>query len=211
MPDELLIFPFNGNALEAADCLNGQFRLLAFIDDDMGKRDSSTLDVPVLSRSVLQQHPQSQVIAVPGGPQSFHRRKQVIESLDIPSSRFTTLIHPRASVSSRARLGHNVVIMAGAVVSAEACIGNHVCVLPNSVIHHHCRVDDWTLIGASVTIGGGVHVGPNCYIASGTNIKNDLTVGAGTLIGLGSTVIRDCDPGAVYAGSPCRLLRRADT
>jgi UDP-3-O-[3-hydroxymyristoyl] glucosamine N-acyltransferase len=99
--------------------------------------------------------------------------------------------------------------MAGAVVSGGASIGDHVCILPNSVIHHHASVGDWTLVGSCVVVAGGTHVGRNCYIASGTTVMNGLSVGDEALIGLASAVIRDVAPGGTVAGHPARTLNTA--
>jgi sugar O-acyltransferase (sialic acid O-acetyltransferase NeuD family) len=209
-PDEavpLLIFPFNGNALEALDCLGGAFRLVAFIDDTPAKQAAGTPWAPVLGRDALQRFPQAQVLAIPGSPTSYPARRSVIDALGVPRERFATVVHPAARVSPLATLGRNVLLMAGAVVTSNAVIGDHVCVLPNTVIHHDARVGDWTLIGSNVTVAGGVEIGENCYVGSGTSLMNGLKIGARTLVGLGSNVIRDCPPDSKVAGNPARPLR----
>ena len=67
--------------------------------------------------------------------------------------------------------------MAGAVITSNAVIGDHVCVLPNTVIHHDVTVGNFSLIGANVAVAGSVVIGENCYIGSGTNIKNGVRIG----------------------------------
>ena len=117
-----------------------------------------------------------------------------------------TSIHPGAHVARLARLGHNVLVMAGAVITSNALIGDHVCVLPNTVIHHDVTVGNFSLIGANVAVAGSVAIGENCYIGSGTNIMNGVRIGARALVGLGSNVIRDVPEGATVAGNPARPL-----
>lgn len=205
-PPGLLIFPFNGNALEALDCLGSAFRLDAFIDDTPEKQGVSALGIPVRSRAGLDAFPGSQVLAVPGSPTSFRSRRALIDSLGIEATRFAQVIHPTARISPLATIGRNVLIMAGAVVTSNAVIGDHVCVLPNSVIHHDAVIGAWSLIGSNVTIAGNTNIGANCYIGSGSSISNALQIGAGSLVGLGSTVIRSCAPGSRLAGNPARDL-----
>ncbi len=207
MAQLLLIFPFNGNGLEALDCLGSEFRLLGFIDDIPEKQGHGPYGYAVFSRVALDQWREAQVLAVPGGPASFRSRRSIIEALGIEPKRFARVIHPSAQISPRATIGRNVLIMAGVVITSNAVIGNHVCILPNTVVHHDARIGDWSLVGSNVTVAGGTLIGENCYIASGSSLINGLTIGAGTLVGLGSNVIRSVPAGSQIAGNPARPLR----
>jgi sugar O-acyltransferase (sialic acid O-acetyltransferase NeuD family) len=203
----LLLFPCNGNAVEALDGLGEAWHCTGFVDDTPQKQASSFMGVSVYSRAAFEHAPDAAVLAVPGGPATFRTRRQVIESLGIAEQRFATVIHPSASVSRNARIGRNVLIMAGVVITSNAVIGDHVCILPNSVIHHDSVVGAWSLIGSNVTVAGAVQIGENCYIASGSTLKNGLSLGAGCLVGLGSNVIADVAAMTSVAGNPARLLK----
>ena len=202
----LLIFPFNGNALEALDCLGNAFQLLGFVDDTPEKQGTRAHGPRVFSRAALGQWPEAQVLAVPGGPASFRSRRGVIEGLGIERGRFARVIHPTARVSSLATIGHNVLIMAGVVITSNAVIGDHVCVLPNTVIHHDACIGAWSLVGSNVTVAGNTLVGENCYIGSGSSLMHGLEIGDGTLVGLGSNVIRGTPAGSRVVGNPARPL-----
>jgi sugar O-acyltransferase (sialic acid O-acetyltransferase NeuD family) len=201
---ELLIFPCNGNAIEALDCVSVAYRLIGFVDDTLEKQASTVYGHSVHPRSALKQCPNARVLAVPGSPQSYLGRRALIEGLGVRSGRWARVIHPTARISPLATIGNNVLLMAGVVVTSNAVIGSHVVVLPNTVIHHDTRIGDWSLIGSNVTVAGNTSIGDNCYIASGTTIMDGLTIGAGTLIGLGSTVIRSAPAGSRMAGNPAR-------
>jgi sugar O-acyltransferase (sialic acid O-acetyltransferase NeuD family) len=205
MAEPLLIFPCNGNALEALDGLGDRWELLGFVDDDP-KRQGRAGGYPVYAREALARLAHARVLAVPGSPTSFPARQGVIEELGVDPERFAQVIHPSACVSPRAQVGRNVLVMAGAVISGGASVGDHVCILPNSVIHHDASVGDWTLVGSCVVVAGGTSIGRNCYIASGSTVMNGLTVGDGALVGLASAVIRNVAPGSRVAGHPARVL-----
>jgi sugar O-acyltransferase (sialic acid O-acetyltransferase NeuD family) len=205
---DLLIFPCNGNGLEALDCLGSAWQCLGFVDDTPEKQATGAYGHRVMGRAALADHGSAAVLAVPGGPQSYRSRARLIDGLGISSDRFATVIHPRASVSPFARIGRNVLIMAGVVVTSNAVIGDHVCILPNSVVHHDAVIGDWSLVGSNVTLAGSSHIGANCYIGSGTSVMNGISIGDGTLVGLGSNVIRDIAAETRVAGNPARDLTR---
>lgn len=206
--DKLFIFPFNGNGLEALDCIRGQFEFLGFIDDTPEKKGRHALGFTVYGRETLTQYPEAKILAVPGSPASYTIRDQIIAGINQDETRFATLIHPSASVSPFAQIGYNTLIMAGAVITANAVIGNHVCILPNTVIHHDSAVGDYSLVGSNVTIAGNTSVGRYCYIGSGTSIINGITVGDNTLIGLGSNVIKSVEAKSKMAGNPARQIQK---
>lgn len=205
--EELLVFPCNGNGLEAIDCLAPGQTIVGFVDDAEAKKGSRVHGVPVHGRELLVQRPQAKVLAVPGSPSSYRSRRQLIEGLGVSGARFARVVHASARISPMAVIGRNVLIMAGVVVTSNAVIGDHVCILPNTVVHHDVIVGAWTLIGSNVTLAGGVELGENCYIGSGTSVMNGLRVGHGALVGLGSTLIRNVEPETVVAGTPARVLR----
>ena len=205
--EQLFIFPYNGNGLEAFDCAHEQYEVIGFIDDTPEKQGfQEELGIEVFPRTTLAAFPQAKVLAVPGSPISYLQRQVLIESLGLSDERFATVIHPKACVSSLARIGYNVLIMAGAVVTSNALLGNHLCVLPNSVLHHDVRIDDYTLIGANITIAGHSHIGWNCYIGSGSRIINNIEIGDFSLVGMGTNVIADVPARKKVVGNPGRVI-----
>jgi sugar O-acyltransferase (sialic acid O-acetyltransferase NeuD family) len=203
----LLIFPYNGNGLEAVGCVGSAYEFTAFVDDTPQKQGLDRNGYSVFTRGALASEPDAYILAVPGSPKSYRLRKAIIGDLCVEPRRFAQVIHPSAWISPLAKIGHNVLIMAGAVITSNAIIGNHVCVLANTVIHHDVVVGNWSLVGSSVVLAGNVIVGENCYIGSGTTIMNDLEIGDGALVGIGSNVLRDIAANAIAAGNPARQIR----
>jgi len=204
--EKLLIFPFNGNGIEAIDCVRGQYDFIGFIDDTIEKQGKTTFGIEVFGREMLSRYKEAKVLVVPGSPASFHLRKKIIDDLKIPNERFATVISPFATISKMAIIGYNVLIMAGVVITSNAIIGNHICILPNTVIHHDSQIYDYTLIGSNVTIAGNSKIGVNCYIGSGTSIINNIEIGDNTLIGMGTNVIKSLPFNSRVVGNPARQL-----
>lgn len=205
-PRPLLIFPCNGNGLEALDCLGSEYRAIGFIDDSPEKLGSECFGLSVFAREALERFPDAAVLAVPGSPTSFRERKRVVESLGVSASRLARVVHPLARISPLATVGVNVLVMAGVVITSNAIIGDHVCLLPNTVVHHDVVVGEWTLVGSNVTIAGQATVGRNCYVGSGTSVMNGVTIEDEALVGLGSNVIRHVAAAATVVGNPARIL-----
>jgi sugar O-acyltransferase (sialic acid O-acetyltransferase NeuD family) len=203
---DLLLFPFNGNSIEALDCLADNYHLLGFIDDDITKVGKKYNGISCFDKSVIDKYPNAKILAVPGSPSSFLQRVKIIENLNISENRFSNIIHPKVSVSKYAEIGYNCLIMAGVVITSNAKIGNNCIVLPNTVIHHDSIVNDYSIIGSNVTVAGFSEIGKNCYIGAGTTIKNNIKIGKNTLVGSGSNVISDLDENSVYVGNPAKKI-----
>lgn len=204
--EKLLIFPFNGNAMEAVDCASGQYEIIGFIDDAIEKQGKTAFGIEVYGRGGLLWYKEAKILVVPGSPSSFHLRNKIISGLEIPCERFASVISPFASVSKMAKIGFNVLIMSGVVITCNANIGNHSCILPNTVIHHDTFIGDYTIVGSNVTIAGNSKIGLNCYIGSGTSIINNIEIGDRSLIGMGSNVIKTIPSNCKVAGNPARQI-----
>lgn len=206
MKTKLLIFPFNGNGLEALGCLSDDFEFIGFVDDEIKKQGKQNLGFTVFSRKAIDNYPAAKILAVPGSPTTFLKRRQIIEDLKILPARFATIIHKNAYISPLAKIGRNVLLMAGVVVTSNAVIGDNVCILPNTVIHHDVTIGNEVLIGSNVTIAGYSKIGDNCYIGSGSRIINNIRIGNRVLVGMGSNVIKPVRNNFKVAGNPAKPI-----
>jgi sugar O-acyltransferase (sialic acid O-acetyltransferase NeuD family) len=203
---DILIFPYNGNGLEALACLTKKHHLIGFVDDDVAKQVKSELGFEVFSREAFNKYKSAKVLAVPGSPDTYLKRDSVIDSLSLSVERHINIIHPTAVISPHAVLGKNVLIMANVVVSPNAKIEDNVCILPNTVIHHDVTVSQYTLIGSNVVIAGHTFIGKKCYIGSGSTIINNIEIGDETLVGLGTNVVHHVKSKSRVVGNPSRYI-----
>lgn len=214
MSRKLLLFPFGGNARESLLSLfavNERYRewdILGFIDDDQSRHGQECCGIKVLGgRALLREIPDAFVLAVPGSPTTYSKRKEIIGGLGLEESRFASIIHPSTCRAPDAAIGCNTIIMANVVISCGVTIGSHCVILPNTVVSHDSAIGDYCCIGSNVSVSGSVHIGAHCYIGSGTKLREDIHIGAGTLVGLGSNVLSDIPAGVVAVGSPAKVMR----
>ena len=95
---ELIVFPYSGTGIEALDCLGKDFKCIGFVSDDESLIGSFYNEIGIFSRDIFIQKPNAKVLAVPGSPSSFLKRKAIIENLNIDDSRFATVIHKKKHV-----------------------------------------------------------------------------------------------------------------
>ena len=211
---KLLLFPYNGITREAVgvvEAINREqpaWELLGFVDDDPKRAGEAMGPHRVLgSRAVFAGYPDAYVLAMPGRPDDFWNRLEVLAGLGIPDGRLATLVHPNATVGPECSLAANTLIMAGVVLTASVRLGAHVAILANSVLSHDVSVGAGSMIGAGVVVAGGVQLGTCCYVGSGSRILQEVIIGDAALIGLGSTILHSVPPRTVVAGNPGKLLR----
>jgi len=205
MKPKLIIFPYNGNGMEAFDAIADQYDFIGFADDTKTKQGKHE-HFEVFPREIIHQYKEAKVLAVIGSVQNYLQRKTIIDQLGLEEKRFATLIHPKATVSKLSSIGFNTLIMAGVNVTSNGIIGNHVCVLPNTVLHHDITVGDYTLIGSNVTVAGGVQIGAHCYIGSASSMISNISIGEKTLVGIGANVLKNIPAGSKAVGNPARLI-----
>ncbi len=82
-------------------------------------------------------------------------------------------VHPSAVVHPSARLGTDVRIGAGAVVAAEARLGDRVVVGPPASLGAGCEVGDDSLLFERVVLYDGVRLGRRCRLHAGAVVGAD--------------------------------------
>jgi sugar O-acyltransferase (sialic acid O-acetyltransferase NeuD family) len=213
MSKKLLLFPYGGNAREsllsvfAVNEIQEEWNIVGFIDDDPSQYGKDCCGIKVIGgRDMLKEIPDAFVLAVPGSPTSYLRRKDIIGSLQLDQSRFASIIHPSAVLAPDAVIGHNTIVMPNVIISCGVRIGSHCILLPNSVVSHDSVVGDYCCIGSNVSISGSVTIGSECYIGSGVKVRESVRIGNRSLVGLGSNVISDIEESIVVVGNPAKSI-----
>jgi sugar O-acyltransferase (sialic acid O-acetyltransferase NeuD family) len=213
MPTELIIVGAGGSSREIADAIRGSdqlrsaWRLLGYLDDDPAKTGRSVDDLSVLgtTQSASRYSTASFVVGVASYKNPATRRA-IVEGLGLPAERYATLVHPSASVSSHARLGHGTVVLQGVVITPATVIGSHVLVCQGVQLTHDVSVADYVTFAPGAVACGGVTIGPSAYVGAGALIAPGVSVGPESLIGIGAVVTRPVVAGATVFGNPARMV-----
>lgn len=212
-PTRIIILGAKGMGMDIADtiaCLAVQGQAVAvhgFLDDDPAAQGGKVGPHPVLGTLAdAARFPDCVFVNGIGTARSRHLKPELIAKTGVPEDRWMTVVHPRAFVSPSAKVGRGTVLLANVSVCADAVLGDHVMVLPNSVISHDTVVEDYGTIASGVCISGRCLIRRGAYLGSNSSIRENTVVGEGALVAMAAVVTRDVAPGITVLGSPARPL-----
>jgi sugar O-acyltransferase (sialic acid O-acetyltransferase NeuD family) len=215
MTRSLVIIGTGGGAhdvLDIVDAINAVspcWDVAGFLDDVLPTGSShSGLSVlgPLNDALRFRQH---EFVNIIGSEHSFRKLPAILSGCGLPAEKFATLIHPLASVSARARLGHGVVVNHGVSVGGGARIGDFVTLGPGCTIGHDTVIGTHSIVAPGAIVSGFVRVGSSCYLGAGCVIKQRLAIGNSALIGMGAVVVRNVAAGQTVIGNPARPYWRS--
>ncbi|HHF7346232.1 TPA: acetyltransferase [Legionella feeleii] len=134
-------------------------------------------------------------------------RQRIFETLKAKGYYFPALVHPAACVDPDAHLQEGTQIMAGAVVQADARIGNNVIINTRASVDHDCVIEDHVHIAPGAVLCGNVYVGKRAFVASGATLIPGTKVGNDAVVGAGASIVRDVAPGQLVLPA---LIRRTE-
>lgn len=132
-------------------------------------------------------------------------RKNIVNSI-LTEAIFTSLLHPKTSVSPRATIGTGTVLTAGSVVNPGAVIGKHCIINTNAAVGHDCQLNDFVHIGPNAALAGQVAVGEGTWVGLGSSVLQGVTIGCWCVIGAGAVVLNDVPDGATVVGNPGKII-----
>lgn len=145
-----------------------------------------------------------EIIIAIGGNKTRYDLAQRARSL---GAAFAVIVHPRAWVSSHARLGAGTVVCAGAAVNHGAVIHESVIVNTGATVDHDCVIHDAVHLSPGSNISGTVTIGKRVWIGTGASVKHGITIGDDTIVGVGAAVVADIPGGVTAVGVPARVVR----
>jgi sugar O-acyltransferase (sialic acid O-acetyltransferase NeuD family) len=135
-------------------------------------------------------------------------RLSLLLALERAGARLATLIHPRATLSSRSVIGTGSVVIAGAVINIGARVGKGVIVNTGATIDHDCVLEDGVHVAPGAHLAGGVTVGKESWIGVGAAVREYTSIGEGVFVGAGAVVVDPIQSGLKVVGNPARQICR---
>lgn len=136
-------------------------------------------------------------------------RLQVASELgDFDPSWWPALVHPRAIVGDTCRVGHGVLVGAGAIVTVGVTLHPFCLVNFGTTVGHEAEIGEGSVVNPGASVAGGVRIGRRVLVGSGAQILQYLSVGDGAVVGAGAVVTRDVAAGETVVGAPARPLQR---
>lgn len=208
MSDGVLLVGASGLAREVLAA--GMTGVIGILDDDVSRHGEEIAGRPVLGPVAEAASRSEQVLVCigPSGP-----RREVVRRLDrhgVARGRYATFVARSARVGSTSDVGAGSILLDSVVVTADARLGRHVVVMPNSTITHDDVVEDFATLTSGVALAGGVRVGEAAYIGMNAAVRQGLSIGAAATVGMGAVVLSDVPAGEIWAGVPARKLGESE-
>lgn len=180
-----------------------------FVDPELCEETARRFNIPRLGDdSALGNYPNDKLILGIGCVAVNDVRRRIVERINVPPSRWATIIDPTAYVSSTAKLAEGVIILAGAVVATGAVIGRHSIINLGATIDHDVEIGNFVHVAPQTAIGGGAEIGHNSYIGMAACVKDHTVVSDKTLVGMGAVVTKTFEQEATLVGVPAREQKK---
>lgn len=176
-----------------------------FVTSDSAMHGTAIDATPVLGpEDWVIEHPDVHVVLAIGNPRA---RRRIAAGWTSHAVRYATLIHPSVSITGQVVVGDGTIVSAGAVVTTDLRIGQHVIVNVHASIMHDAALEDFATLSPGVTVAGHAIVDYGAEMGTHSCVLPQQRVGRGAVIGAGAVVTSEIPPNTVAMGVPATVTR----
>jgi len=136
-------------------------------------------------------------------------RRSFADRLEAAELELINAIHPSANLARNVSVGRNVVVAAGALVSAHCQIGDSVILNTGCIVDHESLIGTGTHVCPGSRLAGRVTIESGAFVGIGATIIQNIRVGYEAVVGAGAVVIDDVSPMSTVVGVPAREIKLA--
>ena len=140
-------------------------------------------------------YPTNEVVLVNGVgslPYNF-LRASIFEKFCKHSYKFLTVKSEYSIVSDFCDLGMGVQIMPGAIINADAMIGDNTIINSGAIIEHDCKVGKNNHIAPGAILCGQSSTEANVHVGTGAVLIQGVTIRENSVVAAGASVVRDVE------------------
>ncbi|MBD3184606.1 transferase [Candidatus Poribacteria bacterium] len=196
----------HGKAVLDAALESNEYQVAGIVDDNKELVGTYLFGVPVFNCIDELDGVEAYTVAI--GDNVIRKRK--FQQFQQMGYKPVNIKHASVYISPRVSMGQGSVILACAVITANAVIGDNVVLYTSCTIEHDCIISDHSYISPGCNVCGAVNIHEGAMIGTGAVIMPGVTVGEWSVVGAGAVVNRDVEPGITVVGIPAGNIKHRE-
>lgn len=125
---------------------------------------------------------------------------------------FPTLVHPSVKMSKRVHISKTgVIVTAGNILTTNVKLDDFTMINLSCTIGHDVKIGSFSVLSPGVNVSGYVSVGEGCNIGTGSKVIEGKSIGQWSIIGAGSVVTTDIPSDVTAVGVPAKVIKQRDS
>lgn len=127
-----------------------------------------------------------------------------------PNLEFVSAVHPNAVIAIDVKIPKGTVVMAHAVINADAKVGDFSILNTKSSLGHDSIMEDFSSLASGVITGGNVKIGFCSAICIRATLVQNVSIGKHTVIGAASLVLKSIGDNKLAYGIPLNTIKNRE-
>lgn len=192
--------------VNAINKVRPSYNVIGVLDDNPELEGESVFGLKVLGTldKVRELDPDIQFIFAIGSYRSRMLRHKIWKQLELPESRFETLIHPNSEIYPSAKIASGCIIHTGCIICNDAIVDSFCVLTMNCIIAPFAHLQSYVMVASRASVLSNTIVGNSAFIGASCTIGENLRLGPACVTVMGSIVLKNVGPGEAVMGNPAR-------